>query len=215
MSDDPPGRPSGRVLFLWRARPRARRLAPARYWTRFWRMTLMALKHSAGSKRNDMSNPAEEIEPVHVSVSVALSQERAFDFYTRRFDAWWPRDAHIGKSPMRTAHLEPRAGGRLYELGTDGSETDWGRVLVWERPDRLVFSWQISHTFQFDPDPDHASEVEVRFHPEGPKRTRVELMHRHFERHGAGGKTIRQANDAGWSSVLGSFVTAADRSGSV
>lgn len=177
-------------------------------------MTLMALKHSAESKRNDMSNPAEQIEPVRVTVSVALSQERAFDFYTRSFDAWWPREAHIGKSPMRTAHMEPRAGGRLYELGTDGSETDWGRVLVWERPDRLVFSWQISSQFQFDPHPGHGSEVEVRFFSEGPKQTRVELVHRHFERHGAGGKTLREANDAGWTLMLGSFVAAAERSGS-
>lgn len=162
-----------------------------------------------------MSNPAEQIEPVRVRVSAALSQERTFDFYTQKFDAWWPRDAHIGKSPMRTAHLEPRVGGCLYELGTDGIETDWGRVLVWERPNRLVFSWQISHKFQFDPDPDHASEVEVRFFSEGPKQTRVELIHRNFERHGIGGKTIREANNAGWPKVLGSFVTTVNRNNPV
>jgi len=158
-----------------------------------------------------MSNPAEQIEPVRVSVSVALSQERTFDFYTQRVDAWWPRDAHIGKSPMQTAHLEPRAGGRLYEVGTDGIETDWGRVLVWDRPDRLVFSWHISHEFRFDPDPGHASEVEVQFFAEGPKQTRVELIHRDFERHGIGGKTIREANSHGWPKMLGSFVATIER----
>ncbi len=212
MTDDRPTRQTGRVLAFWRVRPRTRKAAPAGHWTRFWRVTLMALKDSVESKRNHMSNPAEQIEPVRVTVSVALSQERAFDFYARRFDSWWPREAHIGKSPMRTAHLEPRSGGRLYELGTDGIETDWGRVLVWERPDRLVFSWQISPKFQFDPDPDHGSEVEVRFFAEGPKQTRVELVHRHFERHGVGGKTLREANDAGWTLMLGSFVAAAERS---
>ena len=212
MADDRRGRDSERVLLLWKAHPRARSLAPVRHWVQFWHMTLLALEHSIESKRDYMSDPAEKIEPVHVSVSVALSQERAFDFYTRRFDAWWPRDAHIGKSPMRTAHLEPRAGGRMYELGADGSETDWGRVLVWQPHDRLVFSWQISHEFQFDPDPGHASEVEVRFFAEGPRQTRVELVHRHFERHGVGGKTLREANDAGWSFVLGSYVTVAGRS---
>ncbi|HEV7163980.1 MAG TPA: SRPBCC family protein [Gammaproteobacteria bacterium] len=152
-----------------------------------------------------MKQSREQNDQVQISVVVAISQERAFDFYTRRFDVWWPRDAHIGKAPMRTAVLEPRVGGRLYERDADGTECDWGRLLTWEPPQRVKFSWHIDHVQQFDPDPDHASDVEVRFIPEGPKQTRVELTHSNFGRHGIGAGSIRESISKGWPKMLGEF----------
>lgn len=211
MSNEWRTRHFGRVLPFRRPTNKAWKPASFDRYVQFWQAALAAFKNGSESERTNMNRPSEQIAPVQVVILVAISQERAFDFYTRRIDTWWPRDAHIGKAPMQTAFMETHVGGRLYERDIDGSETDWGRVLVWDRPSRLVFSWHISHEFQFDPDPDHASEVEVRFVPEGPKQTRVELTHRHFERHGIGGKTIREAVNEGWPRVIGSFVAVANK----
>jgi uncharacterized protein YndB with AHSA1/START domain len=143
--------------------------------------------------------------------SVAMPTERAFAFFTDKFGSWWPPAYHIGQVDMADVVLEPREGGRWYERGVDGSETDWGRVLAWEPPDRLVVTWQINGPWQFDPDSAHASEIEVRFLPDGPDQTRVELEHRHIERLVAG-QSIRDAigSGGGWSAVLEAFTTAAE-----
>jgi uncharacterized protein YndB with AHSA1/START domain len=96
--------------------------------------------------------------------------------------------------------MEPREGGRWYEVGVDGSECDWGRVLAWEPPTRVVLAWQIGTTWKYDPDPDRASEVHVAFTDVGSGRTRVELEHRHLDRHGAGWEGVRDAvaSQGGW-----------------
>lgn len=108
---------------------------------------------------------------------------------------------------MRKAIVEGRAGGRCYAEQTDGTECDWGSVLVWEPPHRLVIAWQIDGRWQYDPDLARASEVEVRFTREADGSTRVDLEHRHLDRHGADGAAIRTAvdSDGGWGSLLGLF----------
>ncbi|WP_372668055.1 SRPBCC family protein [Amycolatopsis kentuckyensis] len=132
------------------------------------------------------------VEPFRKSVVVACSREHAFKTYTEAFDSWWPREHHLGEADLAEAVLEPKAGGRWYEKTVDGAECDWGEVLVWEPPARVVLSWRIDGDWKPDPDPAHASEIEVRFVEEGPRSTRVELEHRAFERHGADAAKIRR-----------------------
>ena len=142
--------------------------------------------------------------PVTRSVTVAASQQRAFTVFTEQFGSWWPREYSIGQADVADFRLEPRVGGRWYEVGTDGSECEVGQVTAYDPPERLVFAWHLNGSWQYDPDPDHASEVEVRFIAEGPASTRVELEHRGFERHGEGAPAVHGgvADPQGWSYCL-------------
>jgi uncharacterized protein YndB with AHSA1/START domain len=152
--------------------------------------------------------------PVRKTITVKAGAERAFQVFTQGIDTWWPRTHHIGKSPMKKAIIEGRAGGRCYSEQVDGTECDWGQVLVWEPPRRLVLAWQITHAWGYEPDLAKSSEVEVRFTPvaEGGA-TRIDLEHRHFERHGAGADAMRTAVDApnGWTTILGLYSAAAEK----
>lgn len=145
--------------------------------------------------------------PVRKSISVKATAERAFQVFTEGIDTWWPRSHHIGKSPMKRIILEGRPGGRCYSEQVDDTECDWGSVLVWDPPQRFVIAWQISPNWQFEPDLAKSSEVEVRFTPEAGGLTRVDLEHRHFERHGAGAESMRSAVDHpdGWNGLLRLF----------
>ena len=145
--------------------------------------------------------------PVRKSITVKAGVEHAFNIYTAGFDSWWPREHHIGKSPMKRAIIEGAAGGRCYSEQVDGTECDWGRILVWDPPHRFVMAWQISPSWQYEPDLAKASEVDVRFTPLGDGSTRVDLEHRHFERHGAGGDQIRTVVEGpgGWGGLLDLF----------
>lgn len=152
---------------------------------------------------------------LHRSTGVALPVEKAFAFFTESFASWWPADYHIGAAEMAEAILEPRAGGRWYERGIDGSECDWGRVLVWEPPHRLVITWQIDGQWRYDPDPERASEIEVRFTADGPDRTTVELEHRHLDRL-VDGRAMHDrvsTEPGGWGTLLGIFAETAGGQG--
>jgi uncharacterized protein YndB with AHSA1/START domain len=143
---------------------------------------------------------SETIAPVLKTVVVNAPCERAFKIFTEFFGGWWPSSHHIGKLPYETAILEGRLGGRWYERATDGTECEWGKVLAWEPPAKVVLSWHLGGDWQYNPDPAKASEVEVRFIPESDSKTRVELEHRHIERHGAGSDNLRMQVDSpgGW-----------------
>jgi uncharacterized protein YndB with AHSA1/START domain len=132
--------------------------------------------------------------------------------FTEGFDTWWPREHHIGKSPMKKAILETHAGGRCYTQQIDGTDCDWGTVLAWAPPRRLVVAWQISSAWQFEPDLAKSSEVEIRFTPEPDGTTRVDLEHRHFERHGEGVEQMRASVDGGmgWGGLLSLFAAKAE-----
>ncbi|MGI5143212.1 SRPBCC family protein [Streptomyces sp. CA-106110] len=142
---------------------------------------------------------------VRKSVTVEAPIAKAFTVFTQDFDGWWPRNHKIGEGDLKQAVLEGKEGGRWYEIDTDGSECEWGRVLAWEPPTRLVLAWQIDATWKFDPQ--LVTEVEIRFIPEGPGRTRVELEHRDLDRFGEAQDQTRAAFDSpgGWSGLLESF----------
>ena len=146
--------------------------------------------------------------PVRQSITVRAGLERTFRVFTSEFDSWWPRSHHIGSSPMKKAIIEERVGGRCYTEQVDGTECSWGTVLAWEPPTRVVLAWQITHQWGYEPDLAKSSEVEIRFTPIGDKSTRVDLEHRHFNRHGAGGDAMREAvgKPDGWGGLLNLFV---------
>ena len=143
--------------------------------------------------------------PVRKSITVKAPQHRAFEVFTARFAEWWPSSHHIGKSPYKTSVLEPRVGGRWYEIGEDGAECEWGDVLAWDPPGRLVLAWRITVGWDFDPS--IGTEVEVTFTPQADGATRVDLEHRHLERMGEGAGTAREAFEGpgGWSGILAQY----------
>jgi uncharacterized protein YndB with AHSA1/START domain len=149
------------------------------------------------------------IAPVRKSIRVNASPAHAFDVFTSGLGRWWPRDKGIGKMPMKAAVMEPRLGGRWYELAEDGTETNVGKIVVWEPPQRFVMTWDINS--QWKPDTTIGSEVEVKFIPDGANATRVELEHRKFEQMGAEqGETMRNAVDGGWPGMLERFKNQAE-----
>jgi uncharacterized protein YndB with AHSA1/START domain len=151
----------------------------------------------------------QTIPAVRRTIKVDAPLERAFRVFTESFNSWWPPEHHIGKADYAEGVLEPREGGRWFERGTDGSECEWGRVLAWEPPHRLVLTWQINGEWQYDPDPARASEVEVRFTADGSGQTLVELEHRLLERL-VGGQAVHDGvgGEGGWNGTLERFAKA-------
>jgi uncharacterized protein YndB with AHSA1/START domain len=150
---------------------------------------------------------APQAATVQKSITVKAGVEHAFDVFTTGFDTWWPRSHHIGKKPLQKAVIESRTGGRCFGREADGTECQWGTVTTWEPPNRLVIAWQIDPNWQFDPDLSKASEVEVRFTAEAAGVTRVDLEHRHLERHGKDFEKVRVsvAGPGGWGGLLDIF----------
>jgi len=144
---------------------------------------------------------------VRTSIVVEAPVERAFRVFTDDIGSWWRPDHHILEAELAEMVFESRVGGHVYDRGVDGSECRWARVLAYEPPNRVVFSWDINTQWQLETDLEKTSEVEVRFLPEGPDRTRVELEHRHLERHGHGWEQMRDAvgSPDGWGEGLGEF----------
>jgi uncharacterized protein YndB with AHSA1/START domain len=148
-----------------------------------------------------------ESTSVQTQIVVEAPIERAFNVFVEQFDRIKPREHNMLGVEIAQTVFEPHAGGRIYDRGVDGSECQWGRVLAHEPPDRVVFSWDISPQWQVETDPGKTSEVEVRFVAETSERTRVELEHRHLERHGPGWEGLRDgvAASHGWPLYLQRF----------
>lgn len=144
-------------------------------------------------------NPLQH-NTVRHDITVDAPLEYAFRVFTERLGDFKPREQNLLEVPVAETVFEPHVGGHIYDRGVDGSECRWARVVAYEPPDRVVFTWDIGPTWQLEADPERASEVEVRFIPENAERTRVVLEHRHLDRHGDGWESVATGvdGDAGW-----------------
>ena len=149
------------------------------------------------------------IAPVRYSVTVPIPADQAFTLFTGGFNTWWIGH-HIGQADLAEAVLEPREGGHWYERDVDGSECDWGTVVTFQPPERLVVTWQIDSHLQYDADRARASEVEVLF-AEKDGHTRVDLEHRYLERHGEGADVVARyvSGEGGWTPIMEGYARAA------
>lgn len=173
----------------------------------YWSQALEAFKERVETEGEE---PVEPESKVTKSIVVDVSLRRAFDFFLQQ-ERWWPISTHHMAEPAgESVVLEPFVGGRWYERARDGSETDWGRVLAFEPPARILLSWQMSSDWTYEPDPDLASEIEVTFLAEGRSRTRVVYEHRHLERYGDHDERMRAALErpGAAAAVLQAFHTA-------
>jgi uncharacterized protein YndB with AHSA1/START domain len=146
---------------------------------------------------------------VRKNITVDAPLEHVFKVFTEQQDTWWPRSHHIGSCEQFTAMMEPRTGGRWYERGADGSECNWGRVLAWEPPRRLLLAWDINADWKYEEG--LGTEVEVSFVPESSERTRVLLEHRKLERYGDKAEMMRSVfeSEGAWSGMLVTFAKVA------
>ena len=153
--------------------------------------------------------PAQDTS-VRTEIVVDAPIERAFDVFTTKFDRIKPREHNMLAVDIAESVFEPHVGGRVYDRGVDGTECQWARVLAFDPPNLLVFTWDISPYWQIEPDPDRTSEVEVRFIAESPTRTRVELEHRNLDRHGDGWEGLAEGvrGADGWPLYLERFAAA-------
>ena len=154
-----------------------------------------------------MSQRTIEPAPVRKTLVVKADIERSFVAFTSRIGSWWPRRRTIASVPQADVIIESRIGGRWYERGADGSECEWGKVLKWEPPSRLVLAWQIDADFKYNPA--CVTEVEVKFTALGADETRVDFEHRHLERLGERSQSLRDMLDSGWVGILELYVNAA------
>jgi uncharacterized protein YndB with AHSA1/START domain len=147
----------------------------------------------------------------HVLVNAPIRE--AFRAFTERFGDFKPREHNLLQAAIEETVFEPRVGGHIYDRAVDGSECRWARILVYDPPDRVVFSWDISPRWQLETNPDLTSEVEVRFFAETSDHTRVELEHRNLDRHGSGWESVRDGvdNEAGWPLYLRRYAALFER----
>jgi DNA-binding transcriptional ArsR family regulator/uncharacterized protein YndB with AHSA1/START domain len=160
----------------------------------YWTTALAAFKHAAeqeaGAAMDDTQTEVTVVKTVTVDAPLAV----AFRVFIEQ--RWWPvKTHHLAQPAGDEVVLEPYVGGRWFERATDGAESDWGIVLVWEPPHRLVLTWQVASNWTYLSDPDQASWIEVRFTAQGPAQTLVTLAHRHLERYGSQTERMRQILD--------------------
>jgi uncharacterized protein YndB with AHSA1/START domain len=161
-----------------------------------------------------MTSQAQDTS-VRGEVTVDAPLERAFRVFTEHFDRIKPREHNMLAVDIAESVFESRVGGHAYDRGVDGSVCQFARVLAYEPPDRIVFSWDIDPYWHIETDPDKTSEVEIRFTAESGDRTRVELEHRHLDRHGDGWEGVREGirGDQGWPLYLQRFAVATSEEG--
>ena len=142
------------------------------------------------------------IDPIRLAFEVGCPPAHAFEVWTGRISTWWPADHTVSGEPDVSVILEPRRGGRIFERTAAGIEHDWGEVTIWEPPSRFVYMWHLRR------DRADATEVEIRFVPDGEGTTRVEIEHRGWDALGAGGEDWRDRNHGGWATLLPHYLAA-------
>ncbi|MDB5419248.1 MAG: ATPase [Phenylobacterium sp.] len=145
---------------------------------------------------------------IRKTLEVRATPQKAFQVFTDGIDRWWPKDLTISKAPLKQVVIEPRVGGRWYGIDVDGAEDDWGDVLAWEPPGRLLLAWRISSKWVCDPSVH--TEVEVTFTDLGDGRCRVDFEHRDLANLGEGADTAAVNMDSGWGGILGRFKAVAE-----
>lgn len=156
-------------------------------------------------------NSTEPNSSLHLSITVDVPIEHAFETFTERFDDIKPHDQNLLPVPIERTVFEAKTGGTVYDLGEDGSTCTWARVLACDPPNLLVISWDITPQWELETDLAHTSEVEFRFLAESPRRTRVELEHRHLDRHGSEWERFTALDKGnGWPLYLDRFRAAAE-----
>jgi uncharacterized protein YndB with AHSA1/START domain len=147
---------------------------------------------------------------VNKTLFLNCSREHAFHVFTQNMGQWWPATHHVGNVPFRDILIEPRSGGRWYEISADDTQGVWGHVLKWDPPQRVLLSWHLDTTFKFNPDLARASELDICFRALADDKVRIDFEHRYIERHGTGYQQLRDMLDGGWVGVLAEFAKLAD-----
>lgn len=160
-----------------------------------------------------MTPETARMASVKRTLQIKVPIEVAFRVFTQKMGSWWPASHHVGGTPFKDILIDPKAGGRWYEVNVKGEECIWGTVLAFEPPKKVVLSWHLQPDWSFSADLAKASEVALEFVAEGPEATRVEFEHRHLERHGEGWEKMREqvGSDGGWPMILEQFLAAAQK----
>lgn len=158
-----------------------------------------------------MNDMAQRIAPAAIrkEIEVNAPAARAFEVFASRMGDWWHKEHSIARdTTQKDVVIEPSAGGRWYEVGADGSEHQWGKVLAYDPPRRLVLAWQLTREFAFDPS--FQTPVEITFE-ERDGKTIVTLVHSELEKLGAGADATLESMDGGWLYLLELFKAEAER----
>lgn len=157
---------------------------------------------------NDMSEQRIKPATIHKVVEIRTPAERAFRIFTGRMGQWWNKQFSInGGVPQKDVVMEQRAGGRWYEIGIDGSECPWGRVLEWDEPNRVRLAWQINAEWNYDSE--FETIIDVLFE-EHDGVTIVSLTHSALERFGEAMAQQVAQMDGGWEMLLEGYKSEAE-----
>ena len=159
--------------------------------------------------------PAASETTARFSITVDAPIERAFTVFTAEMGSWWAPEHHLNDAPFAAIIVEPRVGGRWYELGIDGSQCEWGMVLAWDPPEHFALSWHLDGDFRYDPEAGRSSRVDVWFRAGAVGSTTVQLEHSGLDQHGDSWRRLRDAiaSDDGWPLALRRFGDVAGQSG--
>jgi len=170
----------------------------------YWERSLGAYQRAAEARAREQGMTSEQEIVVAKTIRVSAPLAVAFDVFISQ--DWWPVGTHhLAEPPGSEVVMEPFAGGRWYERAANGTETEWGTVLAWQPPYRLLLTFQVSPQWTYEEDPGRGPEIEVPFSPEGPHVTRVDFLHRHLERYGPEAERMRRILEGKGGQPLSAF----------